>query len=562
MPPDSHRREGRTWRPPVRWALAALVLCGPPSTAVTSARARAFFVAVTGNNANDGRSPERAWATVTHAASRAAAGDTVYIRAGLYRGEKVVVRNSGAEKAPLVFQGYKARPGETPDPKYQPGDRLNAEEFPVLEGEGGKGGGISFARGPLSHIEIRNIGLTRYQYGIEVGGTQYVTLENVVVTDNGDTGIFVYDSAKCSIRNCTATDGGMQNIWMLRTRDSVVERCRSYGTVFEGEASTDYYLVLTDSSGNTVRDCLAHNLHAERFAEHPGKGHPGHGIGIKDRAGPKGYGQPHSAGNRIIDCVARNMGEHFFVAHEACNNEFAGCAAFSQWRARDPWGEGIGIRDGAHDNVFRDCRVEGARTALAFQDTVEGPENPDRSPVTQVCTRNTVANCVFADSNKGIEIWNADDNLIRNCVFDGTGEWALVRFPQGRKNQGNLCRNTIVANVRGAFQQADKGTGDQVVFTYSDFWKNGFKMPAGEGNVAVDPLFADGGKRDYHLRSKQGRWDRAGAKWLKDAETSPCIDAGAPADDFSAEPRPNGGRIDIGPHGGSPEASKSPAVGK
>jgi len=531
--------------------------------------ARVYFVAVSGNDVSDGGSPERAWKTVTHAASRAAAGDTVYIKAGLYRGEKAVIRNSGTDKAPLIFQGYKVRPGETPDPKYRPGDKLNPEEFPVLDGEGGKGSGLSFGRGTLSHIVIRNVGLTRYRYGLEVGGTQSVTLENVIATDNSDNGLFVYDSTKCSLRNCIATDGGMENIWLLRTHNTVLEGCKCYGTVFEGEASTDYYIVLTDSRDNTVRDCLAHNLHAERFTEHPGKGHPGHGIGIKDRAGPKGYGQPHSTGNKIVNCIARNMGEHFFVAHEAHRNEFVNCTAISQFRARAYWSEGIEIRDGAHDNVFRECRVEGARTALAFQDTVEGPENPDGSPVTQICARNTVANCVFVDSNKGIEIWNADDNLVRNCVFDSVGEWALVRFPPsdgGRRldhrNQGNLCRNTVVTNVTGAFQLDEKGAGDQILFTHSDFWANKFKMPAGAGNMAKDPLFADAAKRDFHLRSARGRWDKAGSRWVRDPETSPCIDAGDPADDFSAEPKPNGGRINIGAYGGTPEASQGAANGR
>jgi len=39
---------------------------------------------------------------------------------------------------------------------------------------------------------------------------------------------------------------------------------------------------------------------------------------------------------------------------------------------------------------------------------------------------------------------------------------------------------------------------------------------------------------------------------------SPCIDAGDPASDFSAEPAYNGGRINMGAYGGSEYASKTP----
>jgi hypothetical protein len=64
----------------------------------------------------------------------------------------------------------------------------------------------------------------------------------------------------------------------------------------------------------------------------------------------------------------------------------------------------------------------------------------------------------------------------------------------------------------------------------------------GEGNISLHPHFVDPENGDFHLRT-----------W------SPCIDAGDPSSDFSNEPRPNGGRVDIGAYGNTPEAtSKSP----
>jgi len=99
-----------------------------------------------------------------------------------------------------------------------------------------------------------------------------------------------------------------------------------------------------------------------------------------------------------------------------------------------------------------------------------------------------------------------------------------------------------------------------------------------EGNIDADPLFADPGHwddnatpddpsddvwidGDYHLKSRYGRWDpaaNAGAGgWVFDSVTSPCIDAGDRGSDFSNEPQPNGGRVNMGAYGNTMEASKS-----
>jgi hypothetical protein len=80
----------------------------------------------------------------------------------------------------------------------------------------------------------------------------------------------------------------------------------------------------------------------------------------------------------------------------------------------------------------------------------------------------------------------------------------------------------------------------------------------GQGNIDVDPLFADPANGDYHLKSQTGRWDPAGESWVPDDATSPCIDAGDPATSVGAEPEPNGGRINMGAYGGTAQASKSP----
>jgi predicted outer membrane repeat protein len=97
---------------------------------------------------------------------------------------------------------------------------------------------------------------------------------------------------------------------------------------------------------------------------------------------------------------------------------------------------------------------------------------------------------------------------------------------------------------------------------------------AGEGNLDVDPLFADPGywdpngtpedpsddffvEGDYHLKSQAGRWDPNSPGWVLDDVTSPCIDAGDPNSPVGEESFPNGGRVNVGAYGGTVEASKS-----
>jgi parallel beta-helix repeat protein len=79
----------------------------------------------------------------------------------------------------------------------------------------------------------------------------------------------------------------------------------------------------------------------------------------------------------------------------------------------------------------------------------------------------------------------------------------------------------------------------------------------GEGNINIDPLFADPQNRDYHLKSEAGRWDPDSLTWQLDSLTSPCIDAGDPDTSVGLEPSPNGNIINIGAYGGTEQASKS-----
>ncbi len=81
---------------------------------------------------------------------------------------------------------------------------------------------------------------------------------------------------------------------------------------------------------------------------------------------------------------------------------------------------------------------------------------------------------------------------------------------------------------------------------------------AGTGNIDLDPAFVDAGGGDLHLKSQAGHWTSGG--WVTDQQTSPCIDAGDPADSYTNEPAPHTGRINMGAYGNTAQASKRSAI--
>src|SRR5207302_2966766 len=114
--------------------------------------------------------------------------------------------------------------------------------------------------------------------------------------------------------------------------------------------------------------------------------------------------------------------------------------------------------------------------------------------------------------------------------------------------------NSIFWGNTDDFLKDDTST---ITVTYTDSQE----ATPGTGNLSTDPLFANAAAGDYHLKSTAGRFDptaQGGAGgFVLDAVNSPAIDAGNPASAFALETAPNGGRINLGFEGNTPEASRS-----
>ncbi|MHC4743646.1 MAG: DUF1565 domain-containing protein [Planctomycetota bacterium] len=159
------------------------------------------------------------------------------------------------------------------------------------------------------------------------------------------------------------------------------------------------------------------------------------------------------------------------------------------------------------------------------------------SPVTQiVACHGLIENCTMASMYDGIEVFPGGTTTLKNCILHNSS-WFLV--------PSEATLNISYCDVeREPYTVMGYGTVN---------W--------GPGNFDADPCFADEGTwqtaGDYHLKSQAGRYDANEGKWTKDEVTSPCIDAGDPATYIDYEPFPNGGIVNMGAYGGTPEASKS-----
>jgi hypothetical protein len=166
------------------------------------------------------------------------------------------------------------------------------------------------------------------------------------------------------------------------------------------------------------------------------------------------------------------------------------------------------------------------RTAVTFR-MGEGPNTVLRNLIVAdsyvgiFCahTSPTITNVTLVGNVYGLEAYGRNLPRVSNCIFWGNTDSDVYG-----------CPVTYCCVERGA---------------------------EGEGNFRVDPLLVDPENGDYHLRSEHGRYWPEHDVWVLDDLTSPCIDAGDLAADFSAEREPNGGRLNVGAYGGTAYASLS-----
>jgi len=186
---------------------------------------------------------------------------------------------------------------------------------------------------------------------------------------------------------------------------------------------------------------------------------------------------------------------------------------------------------------------------------------------------------VFVDDGSTVKmehelLYNNTSKESGSAIFvddDGSGKWSTLNMNNctvsGNSTDGAAMyvngslvevENSIFWNNGSDFQFVASGISQAKLTVTYTLTQQGY---TGTGNITSNPLFANAANGDFHLQSTNGRFNPANGQWVNDAANSPAIDVGNPLSDFSNEPAPNGGRVNLGFYGNTAEASKSATTG-
>lgn len=164
----------------VVFAAAGAVAC---AAKISKPKISVFYVSPRGNNADSG-SIAKPWKTIQFAADRLIAGDTLYIRKGIYK-ERVLPKNSGATGKFITYVAY---PGEEAVIDGA-GITLPADQAGLLEVNG-----KSYIK--ISGLKIKNAKGDDESNGIFVKQSEHIILEKNYTYNTRSSGIGVWDNSK------------------------------------------------------------------------------------------------------------------------------------------------------------------------------------------------------------------------------------------------------------------------------------------------------------------------------------------------------------------------------
>jgi len=474
-----------------------------------------YYISLEGNDSNNGTSESSAWRTIGKAAKEAKAGSTVWIKAGNYGNEQVLLENSGTVTNPIKFIGYKNSPGDIDDLYYSYGDgSLDASEMPMLRGTSNSGNAFAFSR--KSFIIVKNIQLTKFYRGFYTNHSSNVHAENIL-TLNFDRGIVIDGGSLTSfnsrLRNCLAINSGRQN-FNLNANNTLIENCKSYADLTKGDPC-DYYFAVKGEN-NIIK-----NNYAKRVGD---LGHFGHAMSV---AGDS-YGIQFARYNLIENFTSVNIVKAAEARHyTATHNVFRGIKSYAEGPGSSRTG-GIMIRDDASYNVFEnlDINTDFNGSGITFFESTEAGDGLGHY--------NIIRNSIFRNNKHAIVATSTNgdtrgyNNEVINCTFNNIEN--LFRLSNsGLTYEDNSFLNN---NVTGFTRLILGGALSGWKLEYNNFY-NSFSKPSGTGNFVADPKYINESQGNFRLQPTSGSIDKG--KSTNDVQL-----------DFDGIVRPQGGFQDVG----------------
>ncbi len=443
-----------------------------------------YVDASNGNNSNPGTEAEP-WLTIQHAADTMVAGDTVYIKQGIYEeivdltGSTGVEGESGNEAdGHITYQSY-------------PGNNvvLDGSEFQVQDW------GCAFMSGrwaegsrAMDYIKISNLTIRNYpEAGIEFNresdgkGSHHIILEDLIVHNNAGIGICIW--------------GGIESAGT--THNIEVNNCESYNNCdhgFKFNGDDEGVIDGEHIHDSIIENCVSHdNLY----------------IGIHASTGNYNI--------TVRNNTCYNNGRQGIAAHEIWDSVYENNTIYGNGTSGGDENEGMIIWN-SKNMIIRCNRIyDNPGYGLMFwEDLVDTGSSPTMEN-----------NVIFNNLEGGIGIYTDVDNgkIYHNTIAlnQGTGLHITTSV------SGYDIKNNII--YQNSYQLMP-GNGN--TFDYNLYYPDISFIGKGPHSITGDPLFVDPSNPiyDFHLQS-----------------TSPAIDSGTDVGtdtDIEGTSRPQGAGYDIG----------------
>ena len=541
-----------------------------------------YFVSTSGLSTNPGTIAQP-W-SISHAFSNTLANDTVWVKAGNYGVQNLILNASNT-----TFIGYKNFPWEiTPAMPDSLSTFLLSNYdlvYPTIDGanRATAGTGINFGSNK-TNITIKNFQIRNYQMGMSIVGRDNL-IENIMeqgnpLTKYGDTDYYIYITAN------TNTKQGKYNVVEYCYLERISRRLAHVGHGGHGFSLTisynhkpclvggGYCYDVTQKDyvveNNIIRNCTSKNVDECVMLR---------GDKVK-------Y-------NLIEDVTSLSYGT-FRIQNSSSYNKFNRCKIKNSYYWKDPSSSSIYRTPGfdflasyygdstalnissmetnsypwelklaGHHNTISNSIFDNVSAAVAFNnysDFTYPSYHPLNGQAVDRINRkrvesNSFINCTFIALKIDTlttslvnrpALFTAmrgnSNNVFSNCIFDGFYNFESRNFAINTTTTVVSLHGIIPTNVSFKHclfngnnfdsQIISNGTLNPVIASTITAGANNQVAGTFSNCIVNDPLFVDRINRNYHL-----------------IVTSPCIDAGtsvALADDFDKNFRPNGVTHDIG----------------
>lgn len=419
---------------------------------------------------------------------------------------------------------------------------------------------------------------TNHTVTLEYSGDNGVSWTNIASGAPASTGRFAWD---------TATYQRSARAWWRISSDQDYGIADSMGTfMLDNEGSIPYYVNDASTNGDVYCTAIGNDANDGLTPDTPMASLQA--ILDKNDLGPEDVvyvdAGTYIAGAPAIRITPRESGwSNRYVTIQGSTNSaaptvFKGSSRWDLGVFSFEYAENVRLRDltirdasiGVIMNQSIDCQFERVRIennqtlgaqlsksqGIGFLQSVLWKNTSSTGGVALVLNEASVAmeNCTVWDHEIAVAI-NQGTLTVTNSVLDARGpNGRIFRFAQtasavnGFRGDYNLYS---FRNNNSLLVEQQTLTGGSDYYNTMPTWSAAVSSET--HSITLPPLFANDTYGDFYPRSTRGRFTPSG--WVTDAELSPLIDSGSPASSFANEPLPNGGRINIGAYGNTPQAS-------